>query len=447
MAWQGQAGPEDAGGGGSIGGISAEVRMDATPLAADMARVNGMLAELERRFGITASASKQLGAGLVLAGGGMTSLASKMMLVGQFADDMQYGFRAIVNQVPQVAMAFGMGAGLAGGLSVAAVAANQLINNWGQLQGMMGTGIPVPALEGLEKTDARLKEVNKRIDELRGKGRLSLPESGELGNLTAERTRLGTEAAEAREIERITGGASREDAARGAGFNEAVRASGGRTALDELVSALADRVNARGEVGVVGAEVGTPQRVAEELFRNAARGDAVARESIRRTLPGSPFAGRIAEMSPETAARREAEDRFEREGVERARERQRAGQSEEERVLQAEQDRNVAAFDEAQRVKAATGPMTIAGALAAGRRNQDHFARMQRLGDRLRDVMTPEVSQSQVFGMSDLNARVQSSVTNGPDRLLRVQQETKKVLDDIRETVRAFNRPVKVGGR
>jgi hypothetical protein len=123
------------------------------------------------------------------------------------------------------------------------------------------------------------------------------------------------------------------------------------------------------------------------------------------------------------------------------------GQREEERVLQAEQDRNVAAFDEAQRVKAATGPMTIAGALAAGRRNQDHFARMQRLGDRLRDVMTPEVSQSQVFGMSDLNARVQSSVTNGPDRLLRVQQETKKVLDDIRETVRAFNRPVKVGGR
>jgi hypothetical protein len=432
MAWQGQAGPEDAGGGGSIGGISAEVRMDTTPLAADMARVNGMLAELERKFGITASASKQLGAGLVLAGGGMTSLASKMMLVGQFADDMQYGFRAIVNQVPQVAMAFGMGAGLAGGLSVAAVAANQLINNWGQLQGMMGTGIPVPALDGLEKTDARLKEVNKRIDELRGKGRLSLPESGELGNLTAERTRLGTEAAEAREIERITGGASREDAARGAGFNEAVRASGGRTALDELVSALADRVNARGEVGVVGAEVGTPQRVAEELFRNAARGDAVARESIRRTLPGSPFAGRIAEMSPETAARRAAEDRFEMEGVERAREDQRQRQERQDRALQ---DQDVAADRGDARTEAAFGRVAELRRQNAEReagnagRNEAFFA-LPDLQERLRHLMNPE-RQGQTLGGEAYFGSFHSTTAESPES--KQIREGNKLLAEIKE--------------
>ena len=42
-------------------------------------------------------------------------------------DDLQYGLRGIVNNIPQVAQALGLGAGLAGAVSIAAVAVNQLV--------------------------------------------------------------------------------------------------------------------------------------------------------------------------------------------------------------------------------------------------------------------------------------------------------------------------------
>jgi hypothetical protein len=72
-------------------------------------------------------------------------------------------------------------------------------------------------------------------------------------------------------------------------------------------------------VGVLGAETGDPAKVARELFVNASRGNEEALKSILGALPGSnAFRDRIIEESPETKARREAEDRFEKEGHEAA---------------------------------------------------------------------------------------------------------------------------------
>src|SRR5580698_434277 len=48
-------------------------------------------------------------------------------------DDVQYGFNAIVNNIPQIALGLGMGAGIAGVAGIAAVAVNQLYKHWGEL--------------------------------------------------------------------------------------------------------------------------------------------------------------------------------------------------------------------------------------------------------------------------------------------------------------------------
>jgi hypothetical protein len=483
MAWQGQAGPEDAGGGGSVGGISAEVRMDSAPLAADMARVNAMLTSLESKLGITAAAATNLGAGLKQATSGMTSFGSRMLIVGQFVDDMQYGLRAVVNQIPQAAMAFGAGAGLAGVLSVAAVAANQLVNRWDDVTAAFGrskTLTQAEEMDKLAKATSRTADEQERLNRFTREnattkqqserrpaveGEIGKAVAGEVGELGADelRTRIRrnmlaalpppTEAAIQKElsnhIRRTPVGGIGEAELRAA-REASIRAINDRRAKEMTDAAERLLSNAESGPGMIGEEArGRLSRmfpgIEGRVFRDP-RGEAT--ESERLIAEGTAGAKAYDEkVARERMDAMGVEARHAAEEEAMANARRAEGQREEERVLQAEQDRNVAAFDEAQRVKAATGPMTIAGALAAGRRNQDHFARMQRLGDRLRDVMTPEVSQSQVFGMSDLNARVQSSVTNGPDRLLRVQQETKKVLDDIRETVRAFNRPVKVGGR
>ncbi len=58
--------------------------------------------------------------------------AQGLLALSYAIDDAQYGFKAIVNNIPQVATMFGM-AGLAGAVGIAAVAINQLINHWDQL--------------------------------------------------------------------------------------------------------------------------------------------------------------------------------------------------------------------------------------------------------------------------------------------------------------------------
>ncbi len=58
-------------------------------------------------------------------------IAGATLTAAQFADDMQYGLRAVTNQIPQLAAALGLGTGVAGILGLAAVAVNLLWNKFG----------------------------------------------------------------------------------------------------------------------------------------------------------------------------------------------------------------------------------------------------------------------------------------------------------------------------
>jgi hypothetical protein len=81
-------------------------------------------------------------------------------------DDVQYGFRAIVNNIPQILMF--LGPGIAGAAGIAAVAVSQLINHWEGLSAIWGGEVAkLPVLKtGLEGLEESLKKITAAVREL-----------------------------------------------------------------------------------------------------------------------------------------------------------------------------------------------------------------------------------------------------------------------------------------
>ena len=95
--------------------------------------------------------------------GGRNSAMGLLALSGAI-DDLQYGFRAIVNNIPMVVYMMGGSAGLAGIIGIAAVAVNQLTMHWGQLMSMFGNTVQI------DKTKRSLEELRGEIDRLKAGG-------------------------------------------------------------------------------------------------------------------------------------------------------------------------------------------------------------------------------------------------------------------------------------
>jgi hypothetical protein len=92
---------------------------------------------------------------------GSSKAAQGILALSYAIDDMQYGFRSIVNNIPQVALMFGAGAGLAGAVGIAGVAVNVLMNHWDSLiNSFQSQWLNVP-FEQLEK----LRIVAEKADE------------------------------------------------------------------------------------------------------------------------------------------------------------------------------------------------------------------------------------------------------------------------------------------
>lgn len=110
--------------------------VQAAPNAKKLRELNAELATLQRSQ---------------LFSGGGTRASMGLMAVGQMVDDMQYGFRSIVNNIPQVAMLLTGSTGIGGAAAIAAVAVNQLVQHWDQLIDMFRSSwLNVPA-DQLEK--------------------------------------------------------------------------------------------------------------------------------------------------------------------------------------------------------------------------------------------------------------------------------------------------------
>ncbi len=88
------------------------------------------------------------------------------MQLGYAIDDIQYGFSAIVNNIPQIVMGLGGGAGLAGALGIAAVAVNQFIKHWGDLTAALQAAWEGGSAERLKVLAERAEEAAEAFDKL-----------------------------------------------------------------------------------------------------------------------------------------------------------------------------------------------------------------------------------------------------------------------------------------
>jgi hypothetical protein len=85
------------------------------------------------------------------------NLGMGVLMVSQAVEDVQYGFSAIVNNIPMIAMAAGATAGWAGAISIAAVGINVLANNLGKISGAFGMSPIKTAAEEMEELSKKTK--------------------------------------------------------------------------------------------------------------------------------------------------------------------------------------------------------------------------------------------------------------------------------------------------
>jgi hypothetical protein len=237
------------------------------------------------------------------AGGQSKAAGQTLMALGYAADDLQYGFRGISNNIQPILQSIPALAGFAGAISIGAIAAYQLYEHWDLVQGVLGTGIPQPALTGPELLAENLKKATDAMDELAKKTRLEWHELERLNKLRQEVKDLKAADAAQRNVDQALAAQSDAEKARGSGFARAVAESGGKDAFDQFKGALEDSKDAQGLVlNEATGKLGKPADVARDMFDAALKGDKIARDAIRKALPkGSRFADNIAQSSPEVA--------------------------------------------------------------------------------------------------------------------------------------------------
>lgn len=94
----------------------------------DETRVSfGEFYDLDAQFRKTTRSTESFTNGVTKMNGPVRNNAQALLMFSQGFEDAQYGIRGVLNNIPGLVMALGGGAGLAGGISIAAVALSQII--------------------------------------------------------------------------------------------------------------------------------------------------------------------------------------------------------------------------------------------------------------------------------------------------------------------------------
>lgn len=149
-------------------GDAAEAAAEVRKLAAEVDKVEDSAAKVATGLPAVTSGTKNMG---------MAALQA-----GQFIDDMQYGLRGVVNNIPGLVMSLGGGMGLAGAIGIAAVAINQLVNWLGKAKD--GASDAADATAGLAD---KIKEV---ADNAAANTRDDLDKQREARDLARERQEI-----------------------------------------------------------------------------------------------------------------------------------------------------------------------------------------------------------------------------------------------------------------
>lgn len=169
-------------------------------------------------------------------------------------DVAQAGWAAALNNVEfasaGLAQAFGatipQAAAVGAVMQGVATAAYMVVENWDTWMDKLGMGIPTPAIDGLEGLKAELKDVDKQIDELHKKARLSLPELLKLNAAQQRSAQLEKDVEEQKAIDKMDG-PSKEAKQRGQAFEDAVKSQGLPHVRDALTEHFADQADKEGQ--------------------------------------------------------------------------------------------------------------------------------------------------------------------------------------------------------
>lgn len=249
---------------------------------------------------------------------GGTHGAQGLMMLAQTIDDAQYGFRAIVNNIPTMTQAMAQGVGvsatsalkLGGALGIAAVAANlniQRANEWKvALDGVLDS---IPGVQTLTTTVQQLASAANDV----AVATLGWDFSGDSGGIAA--ARAGEEArvkAGNQGRTAIEGVRTQEEQQRAKLFVEAVQKEGGGESvrqryLDAMLSDLStaqreEKVRLASGEDVTRGEL--RRRTADETIARAMRGDASAIGAIGSATGSSAIGGIDREMQRAESARR-----------------------------------------------------------------------------------------------------------------------------------------------
>jgi hypothetical protein len=96
------------------------------------------------------------------ASGGMRNLGQAAYVTSQGLEDLQYGLGGVVNNIPQLVMAFGGGAGLTAVISLTAVAVNQLVKHWDQFVNLVTPGAVSAFTDALGGFQEKLKAIEAK---------------------------------------------------------------------------------------------------------------------------------------------------------------------------------------------------------------------------------------------------------------------------------------------
>lgn len=350
-------------------------------------------------------------------GGGM---AMGLLQLGQAVDDVQYGFRAIVNNIPGLVMAFGGGMGVAGAVGIAAVAVNQLINHWDTLTGLFGsTKATLPTLSSdLGELAGQLKEIDKEIEGLTGE------KSANKGFLDPVKTKR------LEELQNLSGEAKqriKDDAT--------VSAHGAATtkAAKDLASSVGKGIELMPEGADTLVKLLTQKMSTEDANRivaGAIRGDRGHADDLIKNLPDVPLVDEFkAGMNADRRKRMEANlEKATAQGV-------RESDEEEKEKERKEKETNRILTEQGRQIEAQ---------MWADR--EDEIRQLQDQERGLRES-AGDVSKSQTFG--GVRAFAEHTMTAGLDQIANKQLDEAKMLNKqiagMREDLRKQKQQARLG--
>lgn len=162
-----------------------------------IAVLNRLEAEMEeatmaaRNFSVATSQVQGGGVALARTFGRNGDAGMAMLQFAQLADDAQYGIRGILNNIPGLAMSLGRGAGLAGVVSILALAAYGVYENWDKIQGLWDGGATEREAERMrklaEKTERAQKAAKDQLESMRQQpSQVAQDRAGVFGSLVDE---------------------------------------------------------------------------------------------------------------------------------------------------------------------------------------------------------------------------------------------------------------------